>query len=156
MTREQLRAKLEKGERLTPLEMALLDTFLEEDASPVRHLRNSNREEPSLEWRAKLNERILQYASKNAKPSSRNLFRMLVSTSVATACILLFVLLSNHNTTSQNEFGNALLQWHEEAVAMSILPDGATHPNAFENAPNNKNRESSIEKLLYGTLNLEL
>lgn len=155
MTREELRAKLEKGERLAPLEMALLDTFLEEDASSVRHLENLTREEPSLEWCAKLNERLLQLSSKKNKPFYRNFSWMFISTSLATACILLIVL-SNHNKTSQNELGKALLEWHEEAVASSILPESATQPNAFENISSNTKQENDIEELLYGSSNLEL
>ncbi|HWP30231.1 MAG TPA: hypothetical protein VNK96_00665 [Fimbriimonadales bacterium] len=156
MTRKELQAKLEKGERLTPLEMAFLDTFLEEDTNVVRCVQNLTREEPSLEWRAKLNERLLQLSSKKNKPFHRSFSWMIISTSLATACILLFIVLSNRNTPLQNELGKALLEWHEEAVASSILPDGVTQPNAYENISNNTKQEDDIEELLYGSSNLEL
>lgn len=153
MTRDELRRKLERGERLAPLECALLDAYLEEGkADPaVGALKATPQYEPSLAWRARLNDRLAAVAASRPRPNKW----LLVFPATAVAAGLLGVILvarSGPDAPSPEQLAKenaeTLVRWHKEAVAATILPgDGVNLSGIRATARREPNRADSI---LYG------
>lgn len=153
MNREELKFKLERGESLKPMELAMLDAFLDEDkdgeiANSINSLVN---EEPSLTWRSRLNEQL--YAISVAKKPRFTIFtlpRVASATALLGAATFGFMLMSTKKPvvpTQEPSLSESLVKWHQEVSASMILPGDGTSVEDFFSIKEFK--PSETDKLLY-------
>lgn len=117
MTREELIAKLNNGETLTPLELAVLDSHLEQPSSAANAMQALTNDEPSMAWRSSLNEKLAEVS-----PSKRTGWPLKfavggLATAAASLAIFFAVAKSSSQPQPSPELGQELVQWHNEAVA---------------------------------------
>lgn len=152
----ELIKKIESGQTLNPKEEAVVEAYLSsvENSEIASMLQGLPKDIPSLAWRASLNEKIARIAS---KPTS--LWKRLVPYGLgalvgsgAMALAFMFVLNQQYNTMplyDADALGKAILEWHEEAVASSVLPgDRITLELAPYHSPSDE--AETVEDLLYG------
>ena len=161
MNPQELREKLERGEKLSPMEWVVLDSYLESGRPPeaVEAVGRLGRDEPSLAWRSRLNERLAAEAGKGRSPLRRLNVRALIGPAVAAAAagVMLFVALNRAGgpAAPDAEVAELLIQWHEEVVASSILPGDGTDLAGFVANPV-PFEPDELDDLLYGELVKEL
>ncbi|MCH8274447.1 MAG: hypothetical protein IH851_06640 [Armatimonadetes bacterium] len=156
MNPQELREKLERGEKLSPMEWAMLDSYLESGRPPeaVEAVGRLRRDEPSLVWRSRLNDRLAAEAGKSRSPLRRLNVRALIGPAVAAAAagLMIFAALNRAGggaAAPDAEVAELLIQWHEEVVASSILPgDGTDLAGFVTNTPPFEPDE--LDDLLYG------
>lgn len=153
MTREELKQKLESGESLAPVERALLDAYLEDGKTDpaVTALKSATQHEPSLAWRARLNDRLAAVATTKRRPKTWLL--LLPATAVAAGLFGVFLLTRAGQDAKSpealaKENAETLARWHKEAVAATILPgDGVNLAGIQASAYREQDRADAI---LYG------
>jgi hypothetical protein len=153
MNRDEIVRKVQREARLTPRESALLEVMLEEQrgqeaAAVVKSLK---RDEPSLAWRSSVNERIAKSAVKPRKSWQFIKFAPPVALAAAVTAWFAIVYGSNgddHGVNGTN-ITSFLYEWHEEASAAVILPDGGTDLDGFLNRTGHQSK-SDVDELLYG------
>lgn len=135
MTREEIRAKLEAGEQLTPMESALLEAYLEEDrsgeaASAVAGLVDHP---PSLAWRSGLNQALAEARPKEQIWSRLSLKLAAGGLATALACLVIFAAVKSSapEWSQRGELSEVLVQWHEEAAANRSMNGAAESDNTL-------------------------
>lgn len=154
MTKNELKLKLEREESLEPIELAMLDAYLDEDkngetASLVKSLSN---DEPSLAWRSRVNEQLLALsASRKPRRSIFTLPRIASATALLGAAAFAFMVLSPKESivpTQEPSLSESLVEWHQEVAASMILPGDGTSVEDFVTA--NEFKPTETDQLLYG------
>ena len=148
MNREELIEKLKMGEVPAELDSLLQESEQERIASLVKGL---PREEPSLVWRSKLNERIASEAKRKRSRWGGLLPGIVPAAGVAG--ILMLLILSSLLPGTQPQSGaittEMLFDWHEEAVASTFLPEDGTGLSGFSADPV-PFEPGEVDDLLYG------
>jgi hypothetical protein len=152
----ELIKKIESELSLHPNEEAAVDTYLSEaeSAKIASLIQGLPKEMPSLAWRASLNEKITRIASKPV-PIGKRLAPFGLGALIGSGVMALaFVVALNHQSETKSPYdvevlGKAILEWHEEAVASSVLPGDRitlelTPPSSQTNDTN------TLDDLLYG------
>lgn len=152
MNREDLLRKLENEEELSPMESALLDAYLDEEAGTetLRAIQALKREDPSFAWRARLNERLSQAAGRVRRRAQRKTV-LTASTVVALAAVSLFFVYTGSKSEVRETVNLAsyLYEWHEEASAAVLLPGTGSELISAEGRSGSPTRDE-VDELLFG------
>jgi hypothetical protein len=153
MNKKDLEERIARGERLSLLEQAVLDATLSEDEAQQRVARllgNLPREEPSLAWRSRLNERIYREASKPLRGVSWLRAGLIVSAAACALVVATVVIQVPRSNAVPSVASELLVQWHEEAAASVALPADGSSMTTFTIAEQAPIRNDEVEDLLYG------
>lgn len=146
--------KLEKDEPLSLLEQAQVEEWLVADPAQDRvrrALQGLRHEEPSLEWRSRLNERLLQERRPARRLAWRS-FGLALSGAACTIAIfaaLLFQRFPSPQPTETVISADQLIEWHEEAMGAAALPADGSRMNAFASAEELPRAQDEVDRLLY-------
>jgi hypothetical protein len=145
MNQQELISKMERDEPLTAAEVVWLDAALLEGSREAEQRMLSLRpSEPSLQWRAGLNEKLRASArrSRLARIGS-------IAALPAAAAVVTFVAILAGNVDRVTLDSETILQWHDEAVASTVLPGDGTGMAGFA-TQRRPSKSDPNEDLLYG------
>jgi hypothetical protein len=126
---DELTTKLREEARLTPEEIALLDEELAKQNLSASAVANLPQRRPSPIWRGSLDRRLSDESSHRATLRHGPAFL------AAAAAIALGAFFGLRNTSPEAIGAGQLIQWHEEAVASSVLPGDGANLGGFSSPP---------------------
>ena len=127
MNREDLLTKLQNEKPLSAEEEATLDAELATQSRVSQLVRSLPSEEPSMEWRSRVQEQTQLIVNKARRAAGWPLRMAGVSLGAAIACAWMATFLLGRLDAPERVTTEAILNWHDEAVAASVLPgDGIT------------------------------
>lgn len=156
MSREKIDLKLQREELLNEAETAWLEECLNAEKARMSALLNNLPEAaPSRAWRSKLSDRLLAEARKRRGLLARWGIRPVVA-SLATAAAAVAIIVANLDRPGSAE-GPALtaekmLQWHDEAMASSLLPSDSANLEGLSTLPVQQPADESDDLLYKGSL----
>ncbi|MGI8923828.1 MAG: hypothetical protein ACR2HJ_07285 [Fimbriimonadales bacterium] len=131
MIRELLR-KIEKGLSLTEEEVAMVEKIMAEEEQEIDLNSLLSEQHPGEIWRRELDARIDDITRKR-RLWGRPQVRLALSGALAAAAVAAFVLMARGRFEAPGP--EQMLQWHEEAVASTLLPGDGANLGAFSTMP---------------------
>lgn len=153
MNKREILKRIERDDRLSLIEQSQVDLLLSRDDKQqaiAGLLKGLPIEEPSLEWRSRLNERLRHEAQRPLRGFSWLRAGLFAS---ATACAALGAMVIFYTARASSPpvvSSDMLVRWHEEAAASVALPPDGSSMATFAVAEQTPSEKDDVDDLLYG------